>query len=834
MVMRGKKNMNGIKVKLFKESIDTCEINSCENSYGNIVWMHYDSIVIEEKQEFKDFFLELDQEKHSGDVQTMQLYLIKDSSLLKNVPNISLSKKNNNDCIFYIPNDDGRKVIYNFACFITFKLNANSIKIEEVYDGYKSSFRKKILFYIKETMEEIKETDIAYDWYGTLGSEELVLLVNANKIHIFPAILEKIRLSKKVKKYLKSTYSFIFSNKKIIEDDKELIKDMGASISLTLNPSGNVKEYLGHIIDTIYESLVKEGSINKLDDSELTIEKKKEAIEQKNIRFYNMIGKYDYTLMVPCNEWNFLTQFNEGGIFNSKNKLYCKNVFQIKTNWLSKVKLLSDNEDENHSGAEENNIDNNQSYIDEINYISAKMKIFYPDPKESDLLPRIVNVPHINQAIKLLYYDFNKNINSIFSEEWKEDLCYQFKEFLEIVCDPEAKLDELFGIIEEAINSIRQTYVHITQAGRLFFEIPSTNVRYTGSYSKILRAYYGIVKQLLYIAYSIPKKSEQSLLIPVITFEYTPKVKTYIYTQNKHLGNDRLVVFHLPYEALTDIPKYTKYLCHEVFHYIAPKDRGFRNKKLLEINLFFYFQNVIFYCMLEYTEQKLPGLEVEVREEVVKNYIIKNQKLIEEFVTNQVLENLKLSNQENEIDDLYDGQSLKRFMKTIFYNFFENHQGKHILNEAEQELLEKWFKEARSFSSEELMVLEKQKSQNPMYTFFGNDSIYNLFEWNQTNQAVIKKIQNQIIIVEFENQFKLGYQNIIYGFKEAGCDYFLIQILDLKLQDYIILIYDFLRDNGIIVEQEGIVNNSSLWCRLGIILHMYQVNMGITLEELPV
>lgn len=83
-----------------------------------------------------------------------------------------------------------------------------------------------------------------------------------------------------------------------------------------------------------------------------------------------------------------------------------------------------------------------------------------------------------------------------------------------------------FSIIEESINSLRQTYIHITQASRMFFEIPATNLRYTGSFNKILRAYYGIVKQLLYIAYSVQRCSTQSMLVPIITFEYTTKVNT--------------------------------------------------------------------------------------------------------------------------------------------------------------------------------------------------------------------------------------------------------------------------------------------------------------------
>lgn len=114
--------------------------------------------------------------------------------------------------------------------------------------------------------------------------------------------------------------------------------------------------------------------------------------------------------------------------------------------------------------------------------------------------------------------------------------------------------------------------LHVAQANRLFFEIPNTQLKHTGSYSKILRAYQGIIKQILKLAYSIPKVSSQSQLVPFITFDVTPIAKSEACPNINNCKN-KILAIKLPYEALIDIPKYTYLLAHEIYHYVAPKNR---------------------------------------------------------------------------------------------------------------------------------------------------------------------------------------------------------------------------------------------------------------------
>ena len=135
---------------------------------------------------------------------------------------------------------------------------------------------------------------------------------------------------------------------------------------------------------------------------------------------------------------------------------------------------------------------------------------------------------------------------------------------------------DVIDFIQKFIESIRQTILHISQASKLYFEIPNSHLKQTEGYSKILRAYYGIIKQLLEIAYGMSRISQQSEIIPFITFDVNPKAESE-FCQSFFVLDKRVVNFKLPYEALTDIVKYSKLLAHEVYHYIAPERRDIRN-----------------------------------------------------------------------------------------------------------------------------------------------------------------------------------------------------------------------------------------------------------------
>ena len=135
---------------------------------------------------------------------------------------------------------------------------------------------------------------------------------------------------------------------------------------------------------------------------------------------------------------------------------------------------------------------------------------------------------------------------------------------------------EMYDNIHGIISGMRQMMLHVAQANKLFFEVPNTHLRHTGSYSKILHMYYGVVKKYLELSYYISKYDHQSSIIPFISFDVTPIARSE-YCDFISTSRNNIVRIELPYDALVNIPKYIKLLSHEVYHYISPRNCQERN-----------------------------------------------------------------------------------------------------------------------------------------------------------------------------------------------------------------------------------------------------------------
>lgn len=826
---KGEIEMNGMMITLFKEPVTTDESRK-DFPEDNILWMHYDTIKIKAVNDFKQFFLnEGDQtlEKcHEGDMQSLQLYFIKNEDMrLEQSLKIKERETVDDSYIFYTEKN-GEEKIYAFAGIITLKFNHFNSVTDKYELKEKSIFRETILEIIdtvNNKLMDINSEEFVYDWYGSLGTEELVLIVNTDKIKTFSEILKTMRLDKEIKEKLSSTYSFIFSNYRKIENGRGSIEGVSAGISLTVNPAGNIIGYFEELFNRIGQSLEIDnpGIITELENAK-SISEKQHVLERKTgIKIYNMIGKYDYHIIIPKDTWNFLKEYNREGIFNIKNDLYSNSIFQIKTNWLIDD-ISSSIGDLDSAGIKRNEFTDDSVTLEDIEKQITKLKESVPE--------YLKRASHIMHAIELLYIDFKKNMKTIFAKEWRQDLKYQFETFLKLLengkgedgqeeeKDPKVQ----FQIIEETLNSIRQTYIHITQASRMFFEIPATNLRYTGSYNKILRAYYGIVKQLCYIAYSVPKQSKQSLLIPIITFEYTPKVNTHIYTQTTTVDDERLVVFHLPYEALIDIPKYTRYLAHEIYHYIAPFNRKERNKKLFKISLYYYYQEFIVELLIMYVKNKFPEVTETEFKSLIYSYVVKNYGIILEFIDKELKYN---------IDDekVFEEQPMKFYVNSVITELFKDNNEQLI--RSYNPFVKFWAKESRAFNYNDATSIEQATSKKGQrISELSEMDIQRLFKFSdETLFDILKNSDPEKINITLKERYSFKYKNLVDGLKEAQCDYFLIQICQLNLEKYLKIVFDFLYENSVVEKiiemfKEDNSMNSSFWCRVGIIISLFERN----------
>jgi len=201
---------------------------------------------------------------------------------------------------------------------------------------------------------------------------------------------------------------------------------------------------------------------------------------------------------------------------------------------------------------------------------------------------------YIELAIYRLLKDYRRIVAFPYSNDMREDFAEQFLTAVNAIvivaqqcADPSMpiRLDTFNDTFDEIVNALSESMQAAGQFDRLTFNEQPSYLQNIGSYHKILRCYYGIIKDILKLLYSIDReKIEQPILVPLLSFGLTP----IIVSQNYNSYHDtmegtrqaKLISIKLPYQALTNPAKYLGILVHEVFHYAAPSDRSKRNKLL--------------------------------------------------------------------------------------------------------------------------------------------------------------------------------------------------------------------------------------------------------------
>lgn len=555
--------MSGYLVNLFKyppadlDSINAISamrnrIVSDQNKLvRNIVWSNLDRVEVRRIAEFKDYRTAEESEKTwVGERQFVMLYdLVND----KDEKFIYREENNEQDrCRFRF---ELRKLqiedrdLYRF--FGISMVSLSPIMQEHIYKqeapgSFLHGQLTKILDQLKRSESaQFLNQYLEYEIYGTLGAADCAIVWLVNQYTDVIALVEALRQTKCANKEL-------------------LISNVYTIMGLT-NPlsEGNVFENSKGIFNL---RLIRRGDFD-VNSFKEAMKEFVDPISEIGI----VLGKYDICVSFDSAAIK-KDMYSEGGPLHFRSEGYNKGIFESYTELMQK----SDSE-----GIEPVNciLDS----LEEVVLISNPA--CFTDTRDSiekltaaDLFE---NIPYLKETLWLLYQDFVKNIASEFSFPWSADLEYSFQKSIsymgDILCrETEVGKKKLVDFIQTFFDSIRQTILHISQAGKLYYEIPNSHLKQTGAYSKILRAYYGIVKRLLETAYDIPKCNRQSEIIPFITFDVKPKAESEFF-QSFYVDDMRVVNFELPYEALTDLPKYTRLLAHEIFHYIAPERRDVRN-----------------------------------------------------------------------------------------------------------------------------------------------------------------------------------------------------------------------------------------------------------------
>lgn len=184
-------------------------------------------------------------------------------------------------------------------------------------------------------------------------------------------------------------------------------------------------------------------------------------------------------------------------------------------------------------------------------------------------------------TLDLLYTDYLSVISTSYSAMWTDDLHRQFKAVLyaiqQILEDEDHKLPYFWDYFLDLTNAFKQQIYHLAQSSQIFFEVPTSHLRATGQFDFLMHAYYSVTKKILETIYLIQQHEPQSELVPLITVNTVPQVRSQLYFELNQPDDMRVVNLDIPNSVIFDLQRGAWYLTHELFHYTAPRNRKKRN-----------------------------------------------------------------------------------------------------------------------------------------------------------------------------------------------------------------------------------------------------------------
>ncbi len=213
--------------------------------------------------------------------------------------------------------------------------------------------------------------------------------------------------------------------------------------------------------------------------------------------------------------------------------------------------------------------------------LTANRERYYkPDGIREELKKCVNSSTGLVDTMDLLITDYQSVISTAYSRVWAEDMHIQFQAVLRLIetLIRNKDCDLFWDHYRDLTNAFKQQVYHLTQASRMFFEIPSSHLRATGQYDFLMHAYYGISKEIIELVYYMQHEDPQSELVPLLTVNTEPQVKSELFYLFDKDGV-RTMNLIIPNSVLTDPYRGIVYLSHEFFHYAVPKSRTDRNRR---------------------------------------------------------------------------------------------------------------------------------------------------------------------------------------------------------------------------------------------------------------
>lgn len=460
---------------------------------------------------------------------------------------------------------------YAIGCCSVFSIRDGACKKASVHNHQCRTRRELAEFLYQKIDFQRNESNFKFAIMEILGTEDLCLLVLTNRYQCISDVISQIQLfsCNNVSQTQGQSPSCVIDNMhSILMVDRahtQWIPQDGwdgiqAEIRFSLRSAAGL-----HYLRTVEKHLTGSGFLRT----------------GESVHLAGCTGEYDAILHCPA---RLLADelFGKNGFFHPDNSEYRKSVYQSET--FTSPLGISDYSGEPAQLPPDMDCASREELNQVVDSaIQALRRCF--GFKETD-----IDFDYLELPIWRLLKDYWSFASFPSNNHLREDLKVQLIVSINAIvreaelCVKAGRVDRFLTEYDQIVDALGASMQAGSQQDRWNFGEQRSYIQNVDSYNKILRCYYGMIKDMLTLLYKIERDpaEEQPLLIPLLSFGVRPMIKSDRFHSYINGRDAELICIRLPYQALANPPKYLGVLAHEIFHYASPSQRTVRNQLMLK------------------------------------------------------------------------------------------------------------------------------------------------------------------------------------------------------------------------------------------------------------
>lgn len=425
----------------------------------------------------------------------------------------------------------------------------------------------------RELYEQIREIqhdgNFRFAVMESLGTEDLCLIVLTNHYDHISNVIKVVQAFSCKKRFGRGACG------------SKCIIDNGHSI-LMIDRDRLLKEDMwGATQASIHFSLRSAAGLHYLREVERKLNASGILRDGECVKLDGCSGEYDALMQCPA-RLVMDNLFGSGGFFAQENEVYQRSVYQSET-FVYPIGMT----DTPH-GPDALLMREDSQLKTELNNVVEKaiadLRVLFQYTEDDP------DFDYIELPIWRLLKDYWSFASFPLNKDLREDLKIQLIASVNAIvkeaekCIDTRKIDHFQESYDQIVDALRASMQAGSQQDRWNFGEQKSYIQNVDSYYKILRCYYGVIKDLIALIYHIERSNgqDQPLLIPLLSFGVKSIIKSDCFDSTIDGRPARLICIRLPYQALANLPRYLGPLAHELFHYSAPAQRTVRNELMIK------------------------------------------------------------------------------------------------------------------------------------------------------------------------------------------------------------------------------------------------------------